>query len=84
MTAQLALALPAEPPLLALLRELCAGTGRPTSHPCPDGVTVHYIAFASAGDVRAIHAELMGHWQAGRVARTVTDDDTYGALWRPL
>ncbi len=78
-----------DPPLLALLRELCAGSP-PTDaypdgvHPCPDGVTVHYLTRASGDTPDEVYRELRRLWQARRVVRTEIDDDYYGALWRPL
>ena len=74
---QLPLALPAESPQLALLRQLCAGVH---CHPCPGGVTEGYLAFACK---RPIADDLRALWRRGLVVREVDDDDTSGALWRP-
>ena len=66
-----------DPPLLVLLRKLCAGEG---CHPCPGGVSEGYLSFAAGGDVGE---DLRKLWRAGKVTRIVEEDDTAGALWKP-
>ena len=68
-----------EPPLLALLRRLCAGVG---CHPCPQGVTVEYLAFAANLEREDVTGELKRLWRDGKVERTWEGDENGVPRWR--
>ena len=67
-----------EPPLLALLRRLCAGVG---CHPCPSGLTVEYLAFAANREREDVTDELNRLWHEDRVDLEIDEDGV--ALWAP-
>ena len=76
---------PPEPPLLVLLRELCTGV---RCHPCPDGVSVDYLAYAAGREVDDVQRVLDALPRVELVFKAVHEHHEFDpewteTLWRP-